>query len=84
MFNYRKTICMIKFSHSLLLFVFTLLSHELLAAETAFEETMYSSGKIYVVLAVVLVILLGIFAYMVWFDRRLRKMEDEQLKSDDE
>lgn len=83
MFNYRKTICMIKISHIILLLL-TLVSHPLLAADNWFEETMYSSGKIYVVVAVVLVILLGIFAYMVWFDRRLRKLEDEQLQADDE
>ncbi len=47
------------------------------------EETMYSSGKIYVVVAVVVVILLGIFGYLVWMDKRLRKMEEENAPHDE-
>lgn len=43
-----------------------------------FEETMYASGKINVVVAVVAVILLGIFIYLALLDKRLRKIEDEQ------
>lgn len=47
------------------------------AAESWLEETMYSSGKIYVVVVVVAVVLLGIFAYLLWMDKRLRKLEEE-------
>jgi len=39
------------------------------------EESMYASGKINVVLAVVGVILAGIFVYMFLMERRLRKLE---------
>jgi hypothetical protein len=42
-----------------------------------FVETMFSSGKIYVVVAVAAVVLAGIFAYLIWMDLRLRKLEDE-------
>lgn len=58
------------------LLIFTLLSVQVHAAEAWYEETMYSSGKIYVVVAVVLVVLVGIFAYLLWMDRRLKKLED--------
>lgn len=46
------------------------------------EETMYSSGKIYVVVGVVVLILIGIFGYLVWIDKRLRKMEEENTHQD--
>ena len=39
------------------------------------EESMYASGKINVVLAVVGVVLLGLFVYMFIMERRLRKLE---------
>ncbi len=40
-------------------------------------DTMRSNGKIYVVVAVCLTILIGLFVYMVSVDRRLRKLEKE-------
>lgn len=64
-----------------LLLLFATLLPALLRAQTPgnwFEETMYASGKINVVVAVVLVILLGLFGYLIWLDRRLRKIEEEQ------
>jgi CcmD family protein len=47
------------------------------ASDVWFEETMYSSGKIYVVTAVFAVVLLGIFIYLVMIDRKLKKLEEE-------
>ena len=38
-------------------------------------ETFYSSGKIYVVVACVLVILLGLLLFLFTVDRRLKKLE---------
>ena len=35
------------------------------------------SEKIYVVIAVLLVIFAGIISYLVWMDRRLKKLEKE-------
>ena len=43
-------------------------------------DVMRSNGKIYVVLAVVLVIFAGIIIYMVSIDRKLSKMERENKK----
>jgi len=40
-------------------------------------ETFRSSGKIYVVLAVVLIILGGLFFYLFRIDKKLKKLEDE-------
>jgi len=41
------------------------------------EELFYSSGKIYVVIGVVAIILSGIFAYLFWIDRKVSRMEKE-------
>ncbi|HEX6333295.1 MAG TPA: CcmD family protein [Flavisolibacter sp.] len=38
-------------------------------------DTMRGSGKIYVVVAVVLAILLGLFLYLVRLDRKITKLE---------
>lgn len=38
---------------------------------------MFSSGKIYVVVGVVSIILTGIFTYLIWIDRKVSKMEKE-------
>ena len=41
-------------------------------------DTMRSNGKIYVVVTVCLIILIGLFLYVWGIDRRVRKMEREQ------
>ena len=41
------------------------------------EQTMYNSGKIWVVVAVAAVILVGIFAYLVRVDRAVSHLEEE-------
>lgn len=40
-------------------------------------DTMRSNGKIYVVVAVCLIILVGLFLYVMSLDRKLRKLEKE-------
>ena len=40
-------------------------------------EGLRSSGKIYVVVAVLVTILLGIVLYLVKLDRKIKKMEDK-------
>lgn len=40
-------------------------------------DAMHSNGKIYVVVAVVLVILSGLFIYLYAADRRIKKLEEE-------
>ncbi len=42
------------------------------------EETMHSSGKIYVVVAVVTVLLLAVFGYLIALDRRLKRLENKK------
>lgn len=47
-------------------------------AKTAFGETMRSSGRIYVVIAVILTILFGLILYLVRLDKKMSKLEKEQ------
>ena len=46
--------------------------------KTDFGETMRSNGRIYVVLAVILTILIGLILYLVRLDRKIHKLEKEQ------
>jgi CcmD family protein len=45
------------------------------AESTSLDETVMSSGKMYVVIAVLTVILIGIFIYLFSLDRKLSKLE---------
>jgi CcmD family protein len=49
----------------------------LLLAQQADTDFMRSMGKMYVVVAVILVIFLGIVVYLVYLDRKLTKLEDQ-------
>lgn len=44
-------------------------------AETEMADGMYANGKIYVVVAVLATIFAGIFAYLVYIDRKVSKAE---------
>ncbi len=46
-------------------------------AKTDFGETMRSNGRIYVVIAVILTIFIGLILYVVRLDRKMSKMEKE-------
>ena len=45
--------------------------------QSSVDSLMRSDGRIYVVIAVLLVILLGVFFYLFRIDRRLKKLEDQ-------
>ena len=49
------------------------------AQDIEMADTMRSNGKIYVVVAVCLTILVGLFLYMANVDSRLRKLEKEKV-----
>jgi CcmD family protein len=48
------------------------------AEKVEMADAFRSSGKIYVVLGVIAVIFLGIATYLIYMERRLRKLEKEQ------
>lgn len=47
-------------------------------AQTEMADTMRSNGKIYVVVTVLASIFAGIFAYLVYLDRKISKLEKEK------
>ncbi len=64
-----------------LLVVTLMLSGRLLYAQGAgegVESVMRSNGKIYVVMAVCITILVGLFLYLVSIDRKISRIEDKQ------
>lgn len=65
-----------KLDHIALL-LFLMISSSLAAQTHAMEEFMYSSGKIYVVIGVVMIILMFIFFYLYRMDKRIKELEDE-------
>ena len=68
----------IKYFASFILFFFIAiaLNAQPMATSGGFIDTMNSSGKIYVVVAVLTVILIGIFIYLIGIDRKVKRLED--------
>lgn len=56
---------------------FFLMLHALLYAQTDSPDFMRSIGKIYVVVAVILAIFIGIVVFLVYLDRKLTKLENQ-------
>lgn len=56
---------------------FFLMLHALLHAQTDSPDFMRSIGKIYVVVAVILAIFIGIVIFLVYLDRKLTKLENQ-------
>ena len=50
-------------------------------ANDALTETMFQSGKIYNAIIVAMIVLLGIFFYLVRLDRKVSAMEKEIIKN---
>ncbi len=48
-----------------------------LLAQIPMADTFRADGKIYVVLAVILIILAGLFVYLFRLDKKIRKLEEE-------
>ncbi len=73
---------MIKKIYRLLLVVVCLLFSAITfaqAKQVEMADTMRSNGKIYTVVAVCLTILIGLFIYVFAIDRKLRKLEKENV-----
>lgn len=54
-----------------------ILSFSLSAQEVAMADEMRANGKIYVVVGVLLIILLGLLFYLISIDRKVGKLEKE-------
>jgi uncharacterized membrane protein len=59
---------------SLLMLLFSFVSHAQPNVEMA--DTMRSDGKIYVVVAIILIILVGLITYLILLDRKVKKLEN--------
>lgn len=70
---------MTKLKYSLLLLGAFLISFQLMAQDTE-QGLMRSNGKIFVVMAVVLTILAGLFAYLINIDKKITRLEKEGFK----
>lgn len=70
---------MTKLKYSLLLLGAFLISSQLMAQDTE-QGLMRSNGKIFVVMAVVLTILAGLFAYLINIDKKITRLEKEGFK----
>ena len=63
----------------ILLGLLLVLNQTLFAQDAQMADTMRSEGKIYVVVAIILVIFLGLISYLIFTDRKISKLE-ERLK----
>lgn len=70
---------MTKLKYSFLLLTCFMLSSQLMAQDTE-QGLMRSNGKIFVVMAVVLTILAGLFAYLISIDKKITRLEKEGFK----
>jgi len=61
-----------------LFIVILLLTAHVSMAQTEMADTMRSNGKIYVVVVVLATIFAGIFAYLVYLDRKITRIEREK------
>jgi len=59
---------------TLLLFI---LSYPVFCQETNLIDSFYASGKVYVVVAVLATVLIGIVIYLVMMERKLKRIEKE-------
>jgi uncharacterized membrane protein len=57
---------------------FMTLSAQAQRPEVEMADTFRSEGKIYVVVAVALIIFLGMVVYLISIDRKVKKLEEEQ------
>lgn len=67
-----------KLIYSIIAFLSLMLLPQLSMAQSATENLMRSNGRIYVVVAVLLIILFGVFFYLFSIDRKITKLENEQ------
>lgn len=58
-----------------------IMSVPVFAQEAEMADTMRSNGKIYVVVGIIMIVLLGLIAYLFMLDRKVRKLE-KRLKNE--
>ncbi len=61
--------------YALVTILVLLITTTIAQAQTEMADTMRSNGKIYVVVAVLATIFAGIFAYLIYLDKKITKAE---------
>jgi len=74
-FDLKMKIVLVKFKNSLLTALFLSLGLSL-EAQTG-TTSLYQSGKIYVVVIVIAIVLAGFFLYLFRIDKKIKKIEDK-------
>jgi len=64
--------------HFLLTIFFIIITVTICSAQTEMADTMRANGKIYVVVMVLATIFAGIFAYLIYMDRKISRLEKER------
>jgi CcmD family protein len=64
--------------HFLLTIFLIIITATVCNAQTEMADTMRSNGKIYVVVTVLATIFAGIFAYLVYLERKISRLEKEK------
>ena len=57
-------------------FLFALLGSGNAFGQAEMADTFRAEGKIYVVVAIILIVLVGVFVYLFSLDRKVKKLED--------
>lgn len=65
-------------SAMIILLALTVISHAQDDAKVEMADTMRSNGRIYVVVAVVVLILIGLFLYLIRLDKKITRIEKEK------
>lgn len=68
-----------KIAYSLLLFLFYLPAFSQ-TTEVEMADAMRANGKIYVVVGIILIVLIGFIAYLIAIDRKLTRLEKKHKK----
>ena len=61
--------------HSIVTIICLLMSNTVIADSVEMADLMRSNGKIYVVVAVIAIIFIGLMAYLYRIDQRVKKLE---------
>jgi hypothetical protein len=69
---------------SCLFALLTLMSFPASAQDVEMSDALVANGKIYIVVAVLLILLIGLFIYLISLDRRMRKLENAMPSTDKE
>jgi hypothetical protein len=70
-----KMTCILRTTLKLIAFLTILLPHTSNAQDVEMADALVANGKIYVVVSVLLVLLAGIFIYLIRLDRRMSRLE---------